>query len=87
MIFDAIFKRRACDLCVVHFYRGIDEEGYVRPFHRGIFVVEDPDTSPQRGILYHLALYGGRLWRLKKIDDMRPTIAVIISVMPKIHDN
>jgi hypothetical protein len=69
MLFDSLFKKPSCDLCVVHFYRGIDEEGHVRPFHRGILIVEEPTEHPNRGILYHVSLYGGRWWRYKRVAN------------------
>jgi hypothetical protein len=66
MFLQSLFKQRHCDIQVVHFYRGIDDDGRVRPFDRAILVSDEPDTSPQRGTLYHLTLYGGRLWRYKR---------------------
>lgn len=77
MLFSGIFKKPTYELCVAHYYRGKDEHGRVKPFHRAITIVTDGTAQPARGTVFQVAQSNGKLSRLYQLADSDVTLSQI----------
>lgn len=77
MLFSGLFKKPTYELCVAHYYRGKDEHGRVKPFHRAITIVTDGASQPARGTVFQVAQSSGKLGRLYQLSDADVTLSQI----------
>lgn len=77
MIFGNIFKKPTYDLCITHYYRGKDEKGRIKPFHRAITIVTNASTQPVRGTVFQVVQVNGKLNRYHQLSDADVTLSQI----------